>query len=569
MSNKFIQLWGLLLLLSPLFLTAQGPMLLGDGEEFQRCSSQNLLEIQMDQDPTVEERMQEIEKFTNEYLQTHQAEEKNGVITIPVVVHIVYRSSSQNISEAQILSQLDVLNEDFRRTNSDANNTWSQAADTEIEFCLASVDPDGNPTTGITRTSTKKRSFSYSTDGIKFASSGGHDAWPTDQYLNMWVGNLSNGLLGYAQFPGSGSADTDGVVMGYQYFGRAPQNPFASNFNLGRTATHEVGHWLNLRHIWGDGACSADDFVSDTPTSDAANYGCATGHVSCSSTDMVQNYMDYSDDACMNLFTQGQKSRMLALFAPGGARESLLSSGGCGGDTGGGGGPTASCNDGVQNGDETGVDCGGSCDPCAPTASCDDGVQNGNETGVDCGGSCDPCAPTGNCDAPTGLDASPFAGGKKATLSWNAVSGATEYTVELRIQGTSSWSTGSTSNTSMTANGLSKNSTYEWRVKADCSDYSGIDTFLAAPGGRLADAANVNVYPNPAKDFVVIEYLTESDAPLTVTLLDVTGKVVYQVVEGVDAYTEINTSDFANGVYFINLNNGSDLQSIHKLVINK
>ncbi|MGB2015141.1 MAG: M43 family zinc metalloprotease, partial [Flavobacteriales bacterium] len=150
---------------------------------------------------------------------------------------------------------------------------------------------------------------------------------------------------------------TDGIVCGYQFTGL--NGPGAGAYNLGRTATHEVGHWLNLRHIWGDGNCNADDFVADTPSSDGPNYGCAVGTVSCSSTDMVQNYMDYSDDACMNLYTVGQKNRMRALFESGGYRSSLLNSQSCG--------PVVppTCDDGIQNGDETGIDCGGSnCEPC-------------------------------------------------------------------------------------------------------------------------------------------------------------------------------------------------------------
>ncbi len=260
------------------------------------------------------------------------------------------------MSDAQILSQIQVLNEDFRRTNSDANSIWSQAADSEIEFCMASSDPNGNPTNGITRTSTSTSAFGTN-DQMKFNSSGGKDAWPASSYLNIWVCDISGGILGYAQFPG-GSASTDGVVIDYQYFGTI--GTASAPFDLGRTATHEVGHWLNLRHIWGDGACGVDDFVSDTPTSDAPNYGCAIGHVSCSSTDMVQNYMDYSDDACMNLMTVGQKNRMRALFESGGYRASLLASQACGTPV------TPTCNDGIQNGDETGVDCGGSsCAPCS------------------------------------------------------------------------------------------------------------------------------------------------------------------------------------------------------------
>ncbi|WNJ18993.1 M43 family zinc metalloprotease [Pontibacter sp. G13] len=285
------------------------------------------------QDPSIHTRMQQIEEHTMRYIRESGNSER-AVVTIPVVFHIVYRTSTENISAAQIQSQLDVLNEDFRRLNSDADNTWSQAADTEIEFCLATVDPDGNATTGITRTSTSVNGFGTN-DRVKFSSQGGKDAWPASDYMNFWVCNIGGGILGYAQFPG-GSAATDGIVCDYRYTGTT--GTATAPFDLGRTATHEVGHWLNLRHIWGDGGCGVDDFVGDTPTSDGANYGCATGHVSCGSTDMVQNYMDYSDDACMNLFTTGQKSRMQALFGAGGSRASLLNSNGCGTPGGGGGG---------------------------------------------------------------------------------------------------------------------------------------------------------------------------------------------------------------------------------------
>ncbi len=323
------------------------------------CSSMEVLEMQLQENPQQEEIMRQIEKFTRES-QNNPSKMVDGVITIPVVFHIVWNTNAENISDAQVESQLQILTDDFRRFNADADNTWGQATDTEIQFCMASVDPNGNATNGITRTNTSTSAFSAN-DNMKFNSSGGKDAWPAADYLNFWVCDLSGGLLGYAQFPG-GPASTDGVVCDYQYVGNI--GTATAPFNLGRTGTHEVGHWLNLRHIWGDGGCNVDDFVSDTPTSDASNVGCAVGHVSCGSTDMVQNYMDYSDDACMNLYTVGQKDRMRALFDPGGFRESLLSSNGCGSGTG----PT--CTDGVQNGNETGVDCGGpDCGPCESTCS--------------------------------------------------------------------------------------------------------------------------------------------------------------------------------------------------------
>lgn len=322
------------------------------------CAAMHLLDHQIEQDPNRSKALQQIEKHTQRYIE-QAIKSNNSIVTIPVVFHVVYNTSTQNVSAAQLQSQLQVLNDDFRRLNSDANNTWSQAADIEIEFCLASVDPNGSPTSGITRTATSTSTFSTN-DNVKFSSSGGQDAWPSDQYLNFWVCPL-NGFLGYAQFPG-GPAATDGVVCDYRYTGTT--GTAQAPFDLGRTATHEVGHWLNLRHIWGDGPCGSDDLVADTPTSDAPNYGCAQGHVSCGSVDMVANYMDYSDDGCMNLFTQGQKTRMLALFAPGGARESLLNSAGCGAAQ------QPTCTDGIQNGSESGVDCGGpDCPPCNTTCT--------------------------------------------------------------------------------------------------------------------------------------------------------------------------------------------------------
>lgn len=305
---------------------------LGTAHAHRNCHTMHSLNEILANDPQVAQKMAAIEAHT-QATQGLSGQQFGGgnVITIPVVVHVVWNTSAENLSNAQIQSQIDVLNEDFRRTNPDAGNTQAMfqgvAADCEIEFCLATVDPQGNPTTGITRRQTSVTSFGTSGNPVKFNSSGGTDAWPRDDYLNIWVCDISGGILGYAQFPG-GPAATDGVVCDYLYFGRlgSAQAPF----NLGRTATHEVGHWLNLRHIWGDGGCSVDDLVADTPVSNAPNYGCPLNHVSCGTIDMVQNYMDYTDDACMNVFTTGQKNRMRALFNPGGARAALLNSTACG-----------------------------------------------------------------------------------------------------------------------------------------------------------------------------------------------------------------------------------------------
>ncbi|MBS1598666.1 MAG: T9SS type A sorting domain-containing protein [Bacteroidetes bacterium] len=251
------------------------------------------------------------------------------IITIPVVVHVVYHSSSQNISDAQVLSQIDVLNKDYRRQNADAVNTpevfRNVAADCGIRFELATVDPNGNPTSGIIHKNTNILGFNIS-DDVKFSANGGDDGWNPDHYLNIWVTNLSSGVLGYASIPGS-PKDKDGVVIQYTAFGT--NGTATAPFNRGRTTTHEVGHWLNLFHTWGDADCG-DDEVADTPPQRAANRGCPnTIRVTCGNGplgDMYMNFMDFTDDACMNLFTNGQRERMRSLFASGGVRNAMLSS---------------------------------------------------------------------------------------------------------------------------------------------------------------------------------------------------------------------------------------------------
>jgi len=353
---KYIWLFGLCLLYSQVSLSQRG------------CATEEYLLQQLQEDPGLRERMDRIERFTQTYTQSPLRSQPQ-VIQIPVVVHVVYKEVEQNVSLEQIESQLRILNEDFRRLNGDTTLTPAVfqplAGDIQLEFCLASVDPQGNPTTGITRTATPSSSFNHNTDNVKFAAAGGVDAWDPESYLNMWVCNLSGNILGYAQFPG-GNPETDGVVIDYQSFG--DMGTAEPPFHLGRTGTHEVGHYLNLRHIWGSGGCSSDDYVADTPVSSSANYNDSPcdfpGNNSCTIgtgdlPDMFQNYMDYSDDACMNLFTNGQKERMRAQFAPGGWRSGLLTSDGCGAKE-------VTCADGIQNGDETGIDCGGSsCLPCS------------------------------------------------------------------------------------------------------------------------------------------------------------------------------------------------------------
>jgi hypothetical protein len=284
--------------------------------------------------PATAARAGAIESFIKHRLETQKAETKkpdssleSKIIQIPVLVHIVYQTDAENISDAQVNSQIDVLNRDYLRLNPDTGNAplnfREVAANCGIQFALARTDSLGNATTGILRRQTHIEAFSI-TDEIKFSSKGGDDAWNPDNYLNIWVGNLTSGILGYSSVVG-GPPDRDGVVIGYTAFGT--MGTVTAPFNGGRTATHEIGHWLNLIHPWGDADCG-DDHVDDTPPQETADRGCPEGiRISCQNGpngDMYMNFMDFTNDNCMNLFTQGQRARMLALFAPGGPRHPLL-----------------------------------------------------------------------------------------------------------------------------------------------------------------------------------------------------------------------------------------------------
>ncbi|WBX71374.1 zinc metalloprotease [Tenacibaculum retecalamus] len=293
-----------------------------------KCYSMRVLNQQLKENPGLYKKMYDIEYATRKLIAakgkptngggntgggggTTPEPDNLGVVNIPVYVHVVYSNSQENISNAQVASQITVLNNDFRKQNSDAGNTPSEfagsAADSEITFTLAG---------------TFRHSNSTSSWGTNNAVKSAYPPVTPATHLNIWVANIGGGILGYAQFPG-GSSATDGVVCSPQYFGTTGY--VSAPFDGGRTMTHEVGHYLNLRHIWGDGRCRQDDYVADTPSSDAPNYGCPSyPTVNCKSTDMTMNYMDYTDDACMTMFSEGQKSRMRAIFAPGGSRASML-----------------------------------------------------------------------------------------------------------------------------------------------------------------------------------------------------------------------------------------------------
>ncbi len=280
------------------------------------CATNEVFLEQIANNPHFLEKVREIEYHTQSVIRSHQ-NTVTGVITIPVHVIVVYSTTEENISYAQIESQITVLNEDFSKLNPDWSLTpdefYSRVADIQIQFILDGVECHEN-----------SRTYWGTTDLVKSA----YPPYAPRTHLNIWVCNIGGGTLGYAQFPG-GNLTTDGIVISTRYFG---SNDFGTTFNLspyfdkGRTATHEVGHWLNLRHIWGDGPCGATDFVDDTPDAAIPHLHCPVyPQYSCNNSNMFMNYMDYVDDACMFMFTTGQKERIRAIFEPGGSRESFIS----------------------------------------------------------------------------------------------------------------------------------------------------------------------------------------------------------------------------------------------------
>ena len=290
-----------------------------------KCHSMKVLNRQLKENPGLEKRMYDIEFHTRKAIAAKGKPTKPGgggggtptldptpyvgSITIPVVINIL-ESSSENVTQAQIDSQIAILNEDFNNSNPNTSNTPNyfndDIANVDITFTIAAIN----------RKTTKKTSWG-TRDTMKKSKRGGINPTDPANNLNIWVCEIGGGILGYAQFPG-GSLDTDGVVVTTNAFGET-----SGVYGDGRTATHEVGHYLNLRHIWGDGGCSVDDFVTDTPTSDGPNYTCDEV-TSCNTIDMTMNYMDYVYDDCMYMFTNGQNDRMRAIFAPEGSRESFV-----------------------------------------------------------------------------------------------------------------------------------------------------------------------------------------------------------------------------------------------------
>ena len=524
------------------------------------CGTTELME-QLLQDPDY--RQQHLEKLRKAALMAEQRVEtrNNGcsnTIVIPVAVH--YQRLKRNQINEQCLTslalnQIQILNEDYQGTNMDLSN-WTNGTSSLfpgisngeacIEFCLATKNHPGG------------YGLSDGDYAVTFNQTSGDRASAWSGYINIFVRNIN--YLGYSPLGGSGNGD--GVVIDNEAFGSGSGCPGVSPgapYNLGRTLTHELGHYLLLGHIWG-GGCGSDDGIADTPDQSGPNYGCPSSNTqSCGSLDMHMNYMDYTNDACMYMFSAGQTARM----------ENYV-------------------NTDLSNVINKGLSVCGNGNPTEST--CDDGVRNGNETGIDCGGpDCDPCDdPPTTCDAPSNLQHNRRRGGREAWLSWDAVSGATSYEFNIKVAGTNSWESYEVTSTNI-IRPVTRGVNYDWRVKANCgSDMSAWSTSIF--NNRLAGRQGINndafvIYPNPASNNVniileleaipsdaraleVIEENTTTIDEAQLSVMDITGRVISTQEVSNFSTVELDISNMNSGLYIIRVNYDGDT-FVKKLVVKK
>ncbi|MFH1051790.1 MAG: M43 family zinc metalloprotease [bacterium] len=511
-----------LILIIAVFLSAS--VLQAQKTEF-KCGTMEYLKKQKEDDPSLGVRMLFQEMELQRWIHgNNKLKGKPGggttppsqTITIPVIVHIIYNTDEQNLSDERVFKQIEITNKDYAGLNYHSMGAFSSSlkSDTKIQFCLAQKAPDGSPTNGIERRYTDTISFPPN-NNMKYYNTGGLDAWDPTMYLNIWICNLEN-YAGYAQFPSTGINSTYGVVVLYWCFGSTDSTIYRG---MGACNTHEIGHCLNLRHIWGDdnGACTGTDYCDDTPNQANSTIGGPIGVLTddCSPTSpgiMYMNFMDYSRDEVMANFTPNQTARMQACFAsPGGPLLPLLSSTAC----------------------------------LAPS----------------------------DCEIPTSLKVNSITK-SSAVLGWTAMYGAVSYNISYRKVGASSWISTSSNTNSVTADGLSAKTSYEFQVQTVCasgtSNFSASTTFktLNNSGRSLTDVNDlsitegIEIFPNPATDQVTIIYSVANQGFVTMSINNSLGiesaSINNNQWQEAGTYSiNFDVSKLSSGLYYLTFQAGS------------
>ncbi len=420
--------------------------------------------------------------------------------TIPVVVHVVYYNALTNISDAQIQSQIDALNRDFNRKAVEINQTpsvfSSLVADCSVQFALAVRDEKGNKTNGIVRHQTTRSDWG-ARDDVKMSTKGGFAPWNADNYLNLYVCSIGNGILGYAASPGT-PKEFDGVVIDFSAFGTT--GTARKPFNLGRTATHEIGHWLGLIHIWGDNDCG-DDRVNDTPVQQEAHYGNVNGMMYSNCTgqqaaNMTMNFMDYVNDGSMWMFSEGQKTRMWAVLSDKSARGTITKS-----------------------------------DALLPVvqAACTQ-IKNVYVTEVTEHG---------------------------VAINWDTLKNINEYTLELKSKTDSMWTVSPTQQNSFTTNRLNSSATYQFRIKGNCliAPYTTVSEFTTKIDNAVRDA--VIVYPNPTTSDFTVRMPQHDGENISVEVFDTNGRSVYKNEFINSSDPNVDLSNTPAGLHFVVIKSGN------------
>jgi hypothetical protein len=472
------------------------PVLLTSQTLQKKCHSNEAVENLFQQKPELRTQQQVVEEQISRYAASHNLNTRGGDVTIPVVIHIVYRTTNENISDVQVRSQIDALNRDFNKENNDAVKIPSMfsnvAASCEIRFKLASTDPQGAETNGIVRHYTSNLTWGVS-DDIKMPSKGGFAPWNPAKYMNIWVCNMGGRSIGFASFPGM-PAEYDGIVIDYRAFGTT--GTAKAPYSLGRTCVHEVGHFLGLYHIWGDNNCG-DDHIHDTPTQEADHKGTPSfpQYSSCGSTqtaDMFMNYMDYVNDDAMFMFTKGQKDKMLATLKVN--RASLIQS--------------------------TGV-----ITPLKSACTVEEVMVQAIQ--------------------PTNV-----------TLGWDAITGIKYYTLEYKKLTETTWNIITTTANTYTLNNLAADTKYECRVKTDCDNANVSKIAAFTTKNKLSkssfDAQTIRTYPNPVTNATTIVIDGDTFLGAKLTLLDVSGQLKFEkTYTTATPSVQLDMSEMASGMYLI------------------